>query len=79
MVPIEGGYLVGVKGCIYTYSISVSSVVTLQALYPPNYTPIHWTVGYLPFLGVIPYYRPPTMEMSPTRVYNRVGVGTSIG
>jgi hypothetical protein len=39
------GYLVGVKGCIYTYSISVSSVVTLQALYPPNY----------PYTGIFQY------------------------
>ena len=27
------GYLAGVRGCIYMYGISVSSVVTLQALY----------------------------------------------
>ena len=29
----RGGYLAGVRGCIYRYGISVSSVGTLQALY----------------------------------------------
>ena len=30
----RGGYLAGVRGCIYRYGISVSSVGTLQALHP---------------------------------------------
>ena len=50
------GYLVGVKGCIYTYSISVSSVVTLQALYPPNY----------PYTGIFQYSKIPLYSCNHT-------------
>lgn len=53
------GYLVGVKGCIYTYSISVSSVVTLQALYPPNY----------PYTGIFQYSKIPTSTNTSTIEY----------
>ena len=38
--PTPGnGYLAGVRGCIRTPGISVSGVVTLQALYPPRPPP----------------------------------------
>ena len=53
------GYLVGVKGCIYTYSISVSSVVTLQALYPPNY----------PYTGIFQYSKIPALPWTPIVLY----------
>ena len=47
-----GGYLAGVRGCIHRYGISVSSVVSLQALYPPL-TPATYRYQCL---GVLPRY-----------------------
>ena len=67
----RGGYLAGVRGCIYRYGISVSSVGTLQALYPPV-RPLPVAPG-IPSLGL-----PPSVRVSVTttvREYPRSGPG----